>query len=117
MEEYSQLASLVEAMTPQQWVSKTPFYGWTPWDEIAHLCFFDETAMLAATDPEAFAADTAQLLKQLGSGLEIDAIARTRFGHLSGFQLVPFWRQRFERPIVALSKLFARQCRRNFALW
>jgi uncharacterized protein (TIGR03084 family) len=103
--EYSQLASLVEAMTPQQWVQKTPFYGWTPWDEIAHLCFFDETGILAATDPEAFTADTAELLKQLGSGFEIDVIARARFGHLSGSQLVPYWRQRFERLIVALSRM------------
>jgi len=101
--EYSQLASLAEALTPQQWVQKTPFYGWTPWDEIAHLCFFDETGMLAATDPKAFAADTAELVKQWGSGLEIDVIARARFGHLSGSQLVPYWRQRFERLIVALS--------------
>src|SRR4030042_847407 len=103
--ECSQLASLVEAMTPQQWVQKTPFYGWTTWDEIPQLCFFDETGMLAATDPEAFIADTAELLKQLGSGLEIDVIARARFSHLSGSKLVPYWRQRFERLIVALSKM------------
>src|SRR4030042_843577 len=103
--ECSQLASLVEAMTPQQWVQKTPFYGWTTWDEIPQLCFFDETGMLAATDPEAFIADTAELLKQLGSGLEIDVIARARFSHLSGSKLVPYWRQRFERLILALSKM------------
>jgi len=101
--EYSQLAALVEALTPQQWVQKTPFHDWTPWDEIAHLCYFDETGMLAATDPQAFAAETAELMKQFGNGIEIDAIARARFGHLSGAQIVPYWRQRFERLIGALS--------------
>lgn len=101
--EYSQLAALADALTPQQWVQKTPFYDWTPWDEIAHLCYFDETGMLAATDPEAFAAETDELLKQFGNGLEINAIARARFGHLSGSRLVPYWRQRFERLIGALS--------------
>ncbi len=103
--EYSQLASLAEALTPQQWVQKTPFHGWTPWDEIAHLCFFDETGMLAATDPEAFTAATAELVKQLGSGLEIDVIARARFGHLDGSRLLPYWRQGFERLIDALSRM------------
>ena len=101
--EYSQLAALAEALTPQQWVQKTPFYDWTPWDEIAHLCYFDQTGMLAATDPEAFATETAELLKQFGNGLEINAIARARFGHLSGSQIVPCWRQLFERLIGALS--------------
>jgi uncharacterized protein (TIGR03084 family) len=101
--EYSQLAALAEALTPRQWVQKTPFYDWTPWDEIAHLCYFDQTGMLAATDPEAFTAETAELMKQLVSGLDIHAIARARFGHLSGSQIVPCWRQLFERLIGALS--------------
>jgi uncharacterized protein (TIGR03084 family) len=101
--EYSQLATLAETLTPQQWVQKTPFCDWTPWDEIAHLCYFDQTGMLAATDPEAFAVDTADLLKQFGNGLEINAIARARFGHLSGSQIVHCWRQLFERLIGALS--------------
>jgi uncharacterized protein (TIGR03084 family) len=101
--EYSQLAALAEALTPRQWVQKTPFYDWTPWDEIAHLCYFDQTGMLAATDPEAFTAETAELTKQLVSGVDIHTIARARFGHLSGSQIVPCWRQLFDRLIGALS--------------
>jgi uncharacterized protein (TIGR03084 family) len=101
--EYSQLAALAEALTPRQWVQKTPFYDWTPWDEIAHLCYFDQTGILAATDPEAFTAETAELMKQLVSGLDIHAIARAHFGHLSGAKIVPCWRQLFERLIGALS--------------
>lgn len=101
--EYSQLAALAEALTPQQWGQKTPFHGWTPWDEIAHLCFFEETGLLAATDPEAFAADAAELIKQLTSGIEIDAIARARYGHLGSAELLLYWRQRFERLIAVLA--------------
>jgi uncharacterized protein (TIGR03084 family) len=106
--EYSQLALLAEALTPEQWVQKTPYYAWTPWDEIAHLCFFDETGTLAATNPDGFTADTNELLKQLGRGLEIDAIARERFGHLSGSQLVSYWKQRFEGLIDILSRMEAK---------
>jgi uncharacterized protein (TIGR03084 family) len=103
--EYSQLAALAEALTPHQWVQKTPFSDWTPWDEIAHLCYFDQTGTLASTDPEAFAAELAELVKQWGNGLEIHTIARARFGHLSGAQIVPYWRQLFEGLIGALSRM------------
>jgi uncharacterized protein (TIGR03084 family) len=103
--EYSQLAALAESLTPSQWEQKTPFHDWTPWDEIAHLCYFDETGILAATDPEAFAAETAELMKQFGDGSEIKALAQARFGHLSGTRLVPYWRQRFERLISVLSTM------------
>lgn len=101
--EYRQLASLVEALTPQQWGQKTPFCGWTPWDQIAHLCFFDESALLAAKSPEAFAAETAELQKQLGDSIDMDAVARARFGHLDGPRLIPYWRRRFEALVALLS--------------
>ncbi|MBM4312994.1 MAG: TIGR03084 family protein [Deltaproteobacteria bacterium] len=103
--EYSQLAIVVETLTPEQWGQKTPFSDWTPWDEIAHLCYFDETGMLAATDPEAFAAETAALLKQYEKGIEIDAVARERYGHLDGPRIMPHWRAKCERLIGVLSAM------------
>jgi len=101
--ECSQLAALVEALTPRQWTEKIPFHGWTPWDEIAHLCYFEEAGLLAATDPEAFAAAAAELIKQLASGIEIDALARARYGHLGSAELLSYWRGRFERLIAVLA--------------
>lgn len=100
---YSELAAFAATLTPDQWRTKTKFYNWTPWDEIAHLCFFDETSLLAATDADAFAADTAALMKELGSGHEISAIARERYGHMTGELLVPYWRERFTALVQALS--------------
>lgn len=89
--EYAELADLARQLTPAQWAKRSAFYGWTPWDEIAHLCFFDETALLAATDADAFAQDTRALMTQLGSGREISAIAREKYGHLDGPQLLAHW--------------------------
>lgn len=106
--EYEALAALAGTMTPTQWQRRTQFYGWTPWDEIAHLCFFDETGLLAATDPDAFAKDTAQLQKRLDSGIEMSAIARERFGHLQGAQLLEYWRGRFTALVNALSRMDAK---------
>jgi hypothetical protein len=42
--EYQTLADLAAGLSPEGWAADTGFYGWTPWDEVAHLCFFDEAA-------------------------------------------------------------------------
>jgi len=41
--EYAGLADLARTLTPDPWRLPSKFCVWTPWDEIAHLCFFDET--------------------------------------------------------------------------
>src|SRR5690606_24546034 len=80
-------------------------YDWTPFDEIAHLCFFDEAALKSATDAQAFAADTAALNQRLAAGEEISAIARSVYGHLTGEQLVRIWRGVHGRLTDALAGL------------
>ncbi|SCK25889.1 TIGR03084 family protein [Variovorax sp. HW608] len=89
--EYRELADLCRTLTPAQWRLQSAFYGWTPWDEVAHLCFFDETALLAATDAKAFARDTVALNAMLDTGKEISAIAREKYGHLGGAALLAHW--------------------------
>lgn len=89
--EYAQLADLARTLTPAQWAEPSAFYGWTPWDEIAHLCFFDETALLSATDAGAFASNTRALLAELATGREISAIARAKYAHLPGAALLAHW--------------------------
>lgn len=89
--EYRELAELCRTLAPAQWRLKSDFYGWTPWDEIAHLCYFDETATLSATDAEGFARDTAALTEVLTTGKEISAIAREKYGHLDGAALLAHW--------------------------
>lgn len=101
--EYEALAGLAARMSPAQWQQKTQFYGWTPWDEIAHLYFFDQTGLLAATDAEAFLSDTRVLQKKLDEGMEISAITRQRFGHLDGGQLLDHWRECFQSLVGALA--------------
>ena len=103
--EYAELAALAETLSPQLWHTPTAFYNWSAWDEFAHLCFFDEAGLLAATDAEKFAAETAALMKQMAGGVEISAIARARYGHLDGAQLLAIWRKRFGALVKALAAL------------
>jgi len=46
---------LVAGLTPAQWATGTPAAGWTIAHQIGHLAWTDEQALLAATDPAAFA--------------------------------------------------------------
>ena len=45
------------------WDVATPAAGWTVRDAISHLWFFDQRALLALTDVDAFAADAAALAR------------------------------------------------------
>lgn len=103
--EYKELADLARTLSPAQWNETTAFYGWTPWDEIAHTCFFDETALLSATDTDAFARDAAGLMAQIAAGKEISAIAREKYGHLDGAALLARWEPIAMRLVDALQPL------------
>src|SRR5438445_4147177 len=83
-EEYRDLDTLCATLTPQQWSLRSAFHGWTPWDEVAHLCYFDETALHSVRDPERFAVEAPQLSQRTARGEEISAIARDAFEHLDG---------------------------------
>jgi uncharacterized protein (TIGR03084 family) len=96
LDEYRALAALCATLTPAQWRSRSEFYGWTPWDEVAHLCYFDETALHAVHDPERFAAEAAVLSTRMAGGVEISAIQRETYGHLDGPALLALWRGHHE---------------------
>jgi uncharacterized protein (TIGR03084 family) len=57
--EHEDLDGLVAGV--DDWDVMTPAAGWTVRDTISHLWFFDQRALLALTDADAFAADVARL--------------------------------------------------------
>ncbi|MFG3037760.1 TIGR03084 family metal-binding protein [Streptomyces sp. NPDC048330] len=61
-DESEELDALVAELTEEQWGVPTPAPGWTIAHQIAHLAWTDRAALLAATDAEAFAAETAKAL-------------------------------------------------------
>ena len=65
--EYEALDALVASLTEEQWNTPTPADGWSVRDQISHLWFFDQRELLALTDPDAFAADMAELLASGGT--------------------------------------------------
>jgi uncharacterized protein (TIGR03084 family) len=56
------LDDLLSVLAPEDWARDTPAAGWTVADQLAHLAWTDEAALLAATDPARFAGRAAELL-------------------------------------------------------
>jgi uncharacterized protein (TIGR03084 family) len=52
--EHAALDAVVARVPASAWSTATPAAGWDVRDSISHLCFFDEAATLALTDPPAF---------------------------------------------------------------
>jgi len=53
-EEYEVLDAIVSGLDEKEWNIKTPFFNWTAKDTISHLAYYDNAAMLSATDAKAF---------------------------------------------------------------
>lgn len=52
--EHDDLDALVDGLDESGWSTDTPAEGWTIRDQISHLLYFDECAIRAVSDPDAF---------------------------------------------------------------
>ena len=60
--EHADLDRIVGALSESEWDTPTPADGWTVRDQVSHLWFFDQRALLAISDADAFARDAALLM-------------------------------------------------------
>ena len=91
--EQDALDELVAGLTDEQWSAVTPSPGWTVFDQIAHLTYFDDTAATAIENPERFQAETAALLEQMAGGdVDMDAATLTWSRDLAPSELLQRWR-------------------------
>ncbi|MFH8794934.1 TIGR03084 family metal-binding protein [Streptomyces sp. NPDC017941] len=63
-DESGELDGLVGDLGERSWALGTPAPGWTIAHQVAHLAWTDRAALLAATDPDAFAAHAADAMKK-----------------------------------------------------
>jgi uncharacterized protein (TIGR03084 family) len=66
--EQASLDAVVANRPDDAWLTPTPAAGWDVRDSISHLCFFNETATMAVTDPEAYDAHKSALIPAMASG-------------------------------------------------
>jgi uncharacterized protein (TIGR03084 family) len=93
--ECATLEELVAPLDAAGWRTRTSFFEWTVYDEIAHLCLFDELAVLAAEDHERFRREQSALEATLAAGMQVSEFARRRYAALDGAGLKAFWHDRY----------------------
>ncbi len=100
-DEYASLDAIVAPLLEEEWGWITPFIGWSIKTEIAHIAFFDGTARLAATDPEAFS-------RHLKEEYKHGKVFRARQEEIRAWppdQVLEFWRQERKTLVEALRPL------------
>jgi uncharacterized protein (TIGR03084 family) len=70
--EHRDLDDIVAGADDAQWIIDTPSPGWTVRDQISHLWFFDQRALMALTDRGAFAEDLRWLVANGGTDASIE---------------------------------------------
>ncbi len=104
--EHDALDVVVAALDDEQWATPTPSPGWTVFDQIAHLTYFDDTATTAITDPEAFTAGNEALFATLADGTaSIDEQTLGWSRDLDPSGLLARWRQNRARLLDAAATL------------
>jgi uncharacterized protein (TIGR03084 family) len=89
--EADEFHSLLKTLGDADWGRPTPFLGWTPWDVVAHLHYFDRMAVLALMDTDAFAAQAKQLIRAATAGVSGAEYTRRELGALDAHELLQQW--------------------------
>jgi uncharacterized protein (TIGR03084 family) len=83
------LDDLLSRLDDAGWDAPTPAEGWSVRDQVSHLAFFDDAAVMAMTDPEGF---TAMAEAAMSSGAD-PMEAHLREGRaMAGDALLAWWR-------------------------
>ena len=89
-DELDELDELVSGLTEEQWKTSTPAKPWTVRDQIAHLAFFDDQAVLALMKPEAFAASLEQIAADVGAFMNRSVV---KGRSMAGRAVLGWWRE------------------------
>jgi uncharacterized protein (TIGR03084 family) len=87
--EHADLDRVVERLSEPQWDTPTPAEGWSVRDQVSHLWFFDQKALLALTEPDAFIADAKALMGAGGGGTDASVQPGRR---MTGPEMLATWR-------------------------
>jgi uncharacterized protein (TIGR03084 family) len=94
-DECDELYTFVLHIPEADWRKPTAFWRWTTFDQILHLHQVDRFALASVTDPPAFAAMRNASHEAARAGVELSALARTEFGHLSKAKVLSLWREQY----------------------
>ncbi|MEU5714804.1 TIGR03084 family metal-binding protein [Streptomyces sp. NPDC020403] len=102
-QESAELDLLVAGLSAHEWAAPTPAEGWGVAHQIAHLTWTDEVALVAATEPGAFAAEVEKALS--APGTFVDEAAGEAVAALTPEALLVEWREGRARLQEALRRM------------
>ncbi len=96
--EQDALDIIVAPLTLDQWSVPTPSVRWFVADQIGHLAYFDDAAVLAIADPDAFVMKIGELLAVAPNGDEaMDELTLGSFRRMAPDELLGTWRTHRQR--------------------
>lgn len=90
--EYQRFDDLVSRLDHRLWHQETPFFGWTLFDQVAHLVFFDHEALLAMEDLTEFKKRARGIMAVIVSDRSLRAYTNSLLGCWEPNVLLQFWR-------------------------
>ena len=91
LDEQNALDEIVDVISDDEWRRATPSPGWSVTDQIGHLTYFDASAAMAITDPEAFRVGVGELVAGATSA-GMDEFTLGTFRELSTKEQLATWR-------------------------
>lgn len=92
LDEQQALDDVVSRLDDDQWSISTASPRWDVADQIGHLTYFDATAALAITDPEAFSETVEYLMQALSDGDDGDDATLGEYRAMTPAELLAAWR-------------------------
>ncbi len=89
--EADELHAFLSTLGHDDWGRPTAFKGWTPWDVVAHLHFYDRVSLLSLEGDEAFAARRTVLIAAFKKGTTNAELARQECGEWGATELLDHW--------------------------
>lgn len=100
--EHSDLDLIVATLDEAAWQTQTPAEGWDVRDQVGHLAFFDDQAILAVSDPEAFSISLTEIAADVGAFMD-ESIGKGRA--MSGKDVLEWWRTSRAQMLAAFEPL------------
>jgi uncharacterized protein (TIGR03084 family) len=94
--EQTSLDDVAGDLDAEQWGRVTASPGWSVFDQVAHLAYFDDRASIAVSDPERFRRDLDEMLARAANE-SIDEITLGPLRSLSSKDLLALWRENRRR--------------------
>ena len=94
--EADRLYEFLSTLAPEDWEKPTGFLGWTAWDVVAHLHYFDLVSNLSLQGEEAFGVKRDALIEMFKQRKTNQEIARDELGALSPDELLAIWRETYQ---------------------